>query len=55
MHFEILLVKCHIILYLFFLQATLFGKFTKLRDFSLSNINAVDKYDSLLKHFKNLR
>ncbi|KAL5235350.1 hypothetical protein ACI65C_002760 [Semiaphis heraclei] len=36
------------------LQATLFGKFTKLQDFSLSNINAIDKYDSLIKHFKNL-
>lgn len=42
-------------MYIFFFQATLFGKFTKLQDFSLSNINAVDKYDSLIKHFKSLR
>ncbi|XP_050542377.1 RNA helicase aquarius [Daktulosphaira vitifoliae] len=36
------------------LQTTVFGKFMKLQDFSLSNISALDKYDSLLKHFKNL-
>ncbi|XP_050420307.1 RNA helicase aquarius [Adelges cooleyi] len=36
------------------LQAAVFGKFTKLKDFALSNINALDNYDSLIKHFKSL-